>query len=330
MHRSTLDILCCPNCHGSLSLLDDDGADELEAGTLVCRGCGGRYPVKGGIPRFVPEENYAHNFGVQWNLFRQTQLDSHSGQPISRNRFLSFTGWTAKDLEGRLVLDAGCGAGRFAEVAVSLGARVVAVDFSNAVEAARENLKGRGHIDFVQADVTALPFAPGTFDFVYCLGVIQHTPSPALTFSRLTEAVAPDGRLAVDVYGDSWKTLFTAKYWIRPITKRLRAETSYRLVQRIFPFLYGVSRLAVRTPLMGKYLRYVIPVANYSGLYPLTSKQLREWALLDTFDMWSPAYDQPQSLETVRAWFETEKYSDIEVFDAGFFVGRGRKAARPG
>ena len=37
--------------------------------------------------------------------------------------------------EGKWVLDAGCGMGRFAEIALKIGAQVVALDYSNAVDA---------------------------------------------------------------------------------------------------------------------------------------------------------------------------------------------------
>ena len=42
--------------------------------------------------------------------------------------------------------------------------------------------------------------------------------------------------------------------------------------------------------------------------------------------MWAPAYDQPQTMATLRAWFdEAGDFDDVEVFHSGFFVGRGRK-----
>lgn len=328
MDRSTIALLRCPACASPLSLQTEDRTEEIEAGTLACAGCAAAYPIERGIARFVPAVNYATNFGVQWNLFRRTQLDSYSGQPISRNRFTASTGWGEKELEGAIVLDAGCGAGRFAEVALSFGARVVAIDYSGAIDAARDNLKGKGVIDFIQADINALPFAPESFPFVYCLGVIQHTPDPGKSFQSLARATAPGGRLAVDVYPARWKNVFYAKYWIRPITRRLGAETSLRIVRRMFPALYALSRLVCRIPVAGRYLRYLIPVANYTNVHPLNDRQLREWALLDTFDMWAPAYDRPQTLATVRGWFSDAGFTDVNAFHAGFFVGRGIKPAR--
>jgi len=326
MHSSLLDILRCPDCVGSLSAVTDDPPHDIETGVLRCTRCNRDYPIKGGIPRFVPPENYADNFGVQWNMFRETQLDSHSGRPISHDRFVHYTGWGAADIEGSLVLDAGCGAGRFAEIALNLGGRVIAIDFSAAIEAARANLKDKGEIHFIQADITALPFAAAAFPYVYCLGVIQHTPNPEQTFEKLAAAVAPGGQLAIDVYPKTWRNLFLAYYWIRPITRSMSTERSYRLVKRLFPTLYAASRAVCRIPLVGRYLRYLIPVSNYTGVLPLSDEQLREWALLDTFDMWAPAYDQPQKLATLKRWFQKAGFEAVQVFHSGIFVGRGTKA----
>jgi hypothetical protein len=156
--------------------------------------------------------------------------------------------------------------------------------------------------------------------------VIQHTPDPAKSFKALARVTAPGGRLAVDVYPAVWKNLFFAKYWIRPLTRRISAETSLKIVNRLFAPLYGLSRLVDRIPFAGHYLRYLIPVVNYTDVYPLDERQLREWALLDTFDMWAPAYDKPQTLESVRAWFRDAGFTDVEAFHAGFFVGRGVKS----
>ena len=50
--------------------------------------------------------------------------------------------------------------------------------------------------------------------------------------------------------------------------------------------------------------------------------------MLDTFDMLAPAYDQPQSAETLRGWFQAAGLQDVEIFRSGFLVGRGRKMDR--
>src|SRR6478752_5122421 len=67
-----------------------------------------------GVLGFVSSTgDYCENFGEQWNRFRRIQLDSVSSKSLSRERFLAETGWTADEIKGKVLLDAGCGAGRF-------------------------------------------------------------------------------------------------------------------------------------------------------------------------------------------------------------------------
>ena len=90
----------------------------------------------------------------------KTQLDSFSELDISSERFWRATAWDPIDMEKAWVLDLGCGAGRFAEIALSTGANVVAVDYSAAVETAWTNLKKHPKLYVVQADIYSLPFLP--------------------------------------------------------------------------------------------------------------------------------------------------------------------------
>ncbi len=314
MKPSLIELLRCPECRSSLVTRDSN---------LECIGCGYSFPVIKSIPRFVPASNYAENFGLQWNLFRKTQLDSQSGVPISRNRFFQFTGWKPEELAGKRVLDVGCGAGRFAEIALECGAEVVAIDYSSAVEACWQNLKSHPLLSVLQADLYKLPFERGSFDFIYCLGVLQHTPDVHRAFSALPEYLKPDGKLAADFYPKLKRNLLWPKYWLRPFTKRMNPERLFKLVQRWTPLMLAASRVVGRVPIFGRQLRYFVPVANYEGVYPLTDRQLREWAVLDTFDMFSPAHDHPQSVNTVTQWVREAGLRDYEVIRSGFVVCRG-------
>jgi SAM-dependent methyltransferase len=300
-------------------------SDALERGTLTCERCRQRHPVIDFIPRFAPGRTYADSFGFQWNRFRSTQLDSHSGAPISRDRFFRETGWVAGEVAGKKVMDVGCGAGRFAEIALETGAEVTAVDYSNAVEACFANLGLSPGLNVVQADLYRLPFEPEGFDYVYCFGVLQHTPDPAGAVAALARQVRPGGRLVVDVYPKTAATFLWPKYWLRPITRRLPSDLLFRLVRRGVPVLIPVSRLLARVPRIGGRLRYLVPIMDYEGRLPLSPKDLREWAILDTFDMYAPAFDRPQTPEAVRSWFERAGLEQVEVFSAGFLVGRAVK-----
>jgi SAM-dependent methyltransferase len=321
MQPQLLHLLRCPVTRQPLAL---EGTAEKD-GWLVTPDGAQRHPLHDGIPRFVPASNYAKNFGMQWNRFRQTQLDSHSGHPISAGRFWKATGWQPGDLKGKWVLDAGCGAGRFAEIALGAGAHVVALDYSSAVDACLANLRHYPNLHVVQGDLYALPFAPASFDCVYSLGVLQHTPDVAKAFAALPPLVKPGGALCVDYYWKRFRTLMHAKYALRPFTTRMAQDKLFALLQRRVPAMLKVSRALRAVPVLGKALMRVVPVADYTGILPLSEQQLQEWALLDTFDMLAPVYDKPQTAPTVRQWFEQAGFLDIEVFHAAHLVARGRR-----
>jgi SAM-dependent methyltransferase len=298
---------------------------EIESGELGCAKCGRAYPILRFIPRFVPIESYGASFGFQWNEFRKTQLDSHTGLPLSRERLEFSTGWSLPALTGRKVLDVGCGAGRFAAVVLATGADLVALDYSSAVDACRANLGAHARLNVVQGDIYHLPFRPASFDDVYCLGVLQHTPDVERSFSSLPRQVRPGGRLAVDVYPALALNFLWPKYWLRPITKRLPQPTLFRLVRLMVRCLLPLSLWVGRLPVVGRKLRYAIPVANHEPDFPLSPQQVREWAVLNTYDMLAPAHDHPQSASTVERWFREAGLTNVEVFRRGHLVGRGTR-----
>lgn len=324
MHTELLEILRCPKSNQPLVLEKPQYQDQLvQSGWLVSENGHYRYPVQDFIPRFVPQSNYADNFGIQWNKFRKTQLDSYSGHRISAQRFWKATGWKPEELNEQWVLDVGCGAGRFAEIALQAGAKVIALDYSNAVEACYANLKNYPNLHVVQGDIYALPLIKKSFPFVYSLGVLQHTPDVAKAFAALPLMIAGGGRLCVDFYQKSWKSALLPKYWLRPMTKRMAKTRLFNLLESATPKLLILSRTLGRIPVLGRGLKRLVPVANYEGILPLSESQHLEWSLLDTFDMLAPEYDQPQTPKTVKHWLENAGLEQIEVFRAGHLVARG-------
>ena len=327
MRSADIALLRCPATREPLHL--EPGAvvdgDDVASGWLSTADGRHRYPIVEHVPRFVGSENYATSFGLQWNHFRATQLDSHSGQPISRKRFFAFSGWEARELVGKTILDVGCGAGRFTEIALAAGAQVVAMDYSSAVDACWVKNRGKGPLTVVQGDLYAMPFSDAAFDYVYCFGVLQHTPDVAAAVHALAAPLRNGGKLAVDLYPRLARNVLWPKYWLRPLTSRLPPDVLFRVVQRIGPVLLPISLAIGRIPVIGKQLRYAIPVVNYEGVYPLTPVQLREWAVLDTFDMLAPRHDHPQTPATLRRWLSELGLVDVWVERRGFVVGRARR-----
>ena len=94
---------------------------EIAEGSLACSSCHTTIPILQNIPRFVPSESYASSFGFQWNRFDRLQVDKFMNNDLSRDRFYKTTGWSDR-LEGQRILEAGCGAGRFTDLALKAGA----------------------------------------------------------------------------------------------------------------------------------------------------------------------------------------------------------------
>ena len=301
MKRALVDILVCPDCRKSLDLRASAERDrEVMEGVLSCPGCGREYPIAAGVPRFVGSGAYAASFGRQWHWFRRVQLDSMSGSRESERALAATTGWTAADYRGRLVLDAGVGAGRFAEIAADNGGEVVGVDLSHAVDAAYENIGRRPNVHLVQADIFALPFRDGTFDLAYSVGVLHHTPDPEAAFARVAAAVRKGGSMAVYLYA-RYGPGHRASDAIRVLTTRLP-----------LPVVRGLSALAVpayylyRVPGLGSALALACPISLHPDW---------RWRWLDTFDWYTPRYQWKLLYPEVSRWFRANGFGDVELFD---------------
>lgn len=333
MKLDHLKLLVCPKCKVQLELTERkvvDG-DRLREGELGCPTCKGKYPVTKSIPRFVPLENYASGFGLEWTKHARTQYDSHSGSKISETRFFNETKW-GRDLPGEFLLEVGSGSGRFTEQALKTGATVVSMDYSYAVDANYSSNGTHDNLLVVQGDIYQMPFREGFFDKVLCIGVLQHTPDPERSFMTLPRYLKAGGRLTVDVYkrNDSLKgrigRLIPSKYMVRPFVRGWPPEVLYRRVTKYINFMWPIARVINKIPKFGRWLNWRLVIADYRGVFDLSEEMLKEWAILDTFDMLSPVYDFPQTLETLRSWFEKAGMQEVEVhYGYNGVEGRGRK-----
>lgn len=244
------------------------------------------FPVVKGVPRFVEGSNYADHFGSQWNRFRRTQLDSHTGHPITRDRLLRCLGPAlAASIKGKHVLECGCGAGRFTEILLELGAKVTSVDLSTAVDANADQFPPGDFHRIAQADIGKLPFSPRSYDVVVCLGVIQHTPDPEATIRHLFEHVAPGGWLIIDHYYLTISWYLKSAPLFRILMTRLSPPKAMRLTEMLVKNLLPVHKAVQRVPVVRSLVHRLSPVMCYYTVLPqLNDAQQYDWALLDTHD----------------------------------------------
>lgn len=306
--------------------------DSVIAGKLVAKNPAAKLPealIVNAIPRFVAGAGYVDNFGVQWNMFRSTQLDSYTGKNLTAERFWTNTKWTPALLAGKTILEVGSGAGRFTEILLAAGAQVVSFDYSTAVDANFKNNQHRGDLFLFQGDIFNLPVPDEYFDFVFCYGVLQHTPDPAQAFANIARKLKPGGQISVDVYWKDGKiSPWKSKYLWRPITTRISPAVLLRWLQFFIPLWFPFDTVLKRIPFFGNYLGALIPCWNYLDL-PLPWKDKVQWAIMDTFDALAPQYDLPATKDELQSWFAQNGYTSFEVFPgSNGLVGNTTKPMR--
>jgi SAM-dependent methyltransferase len=284
-----------------------------------CSRCGHTFPHERGVTRFVGAEDYAESFGFQWRQYARTQLDDARSDQSEKD-FRDKTGLTPDALKGKLVLDVGCGTGRFAEVATRWGASVVGVDLSAAAEVAASNLADR-EFAASQSDVFALPFAAESFDCIYSIGVLHHTPNCERAVKSLPQFLKPGGTLAVWLYS-AYNPWYRFSDIYRKVTRRMPVKTLHGILHVVVPAVNAVDSTLRAVPGIGRpmsaFVRYVFPVNRNPN---------RQWRVLDTFDWYSPQYQSKHTYEEVFRWFESCGMDDLHVGDVPISV-RGRKSTQ--
>jgi SAM-dependent methyltransferase len=219
---------------------------------------------------------------------------------VSEATLAATTGWADGDYRGRRLLDAGVGAGRFAECAAAKGAEVFGIDLTPAVDAAYQNIGRLPNVHLAQADIFALPVRRESFDLAYSIGVLHHTPNPPLAFARVAETVAPGGRVAIYVYS-RYGPAHRMSDALRVVTTRLPLRVVWVLAAGAVP-LYYVHRL----PVVGKAFRLALPISMEPHW---------RWRWLDTFDWYTPKYQAKYLYPEVFRWFRDEGFDVVDLPD---------------
>lgn len=290
----------CPTCRGDLTLSSCESGPEIETGTLECEACDRRYPIVRGVPRFVMDEQYADTFGRQWTRWSVTQHDSMNGPHIFHDRMLRYTGWTPESMEGKVVVDAGCGPGGFIDILHAHAGVTIGFDLSVAIDAAYTNHGKRPNVYLAQGDIFNPPVRREVADRLFTFGVVQHTPDPEGAFRSLVPLVREGGEIAVWVY--TKRLVPGPQYWLRTLTAGMPEPRATRFIEWYTPRAMKVSGALGSVPVAGKLLRRFVPVADYRDRLSLTEEQHREWALMDTHDALITRYTSPQRWSDLLRW----------------------------
>jgi SAM-dependent methyltransferase len=314
-----LALLRCPSCNSRLVQGSGNGSGDS---TLTCMACGRAVPVIGGIARFVDvaEDGVARHtqasFGYEWTHFSDWR---HSGET---NFDDYFKGMALQTLRNAVVLDAGCGMGRHARQVAAWAHRVVAVDFSKAIEQAARNVEELGNVDCLQADLLTLPLADVSFDFVYSLGVLHHLERTEDAVAVLVRKLKPGGRLRVYLY---WKRHGLAGGVLACVTAARRLTTKLPLgpLRRL---CWGLSAAL-----------FAAVVLPYRFLLALGFRAHESWPLFvytkypfnvlynDQFDRFSAPIEKRYEPHELKRLLEGAGLRDVQVHACFGWIGDGTK-----
>lgn len=367
MKPKLLDILECPRCHDASWKMtvhrtgERETEGEVEDAILECDRCGRTYPVVGCIPRMLPDsmQEHAGYFALEYGWSARCEIDDSLEVASFRNKhastresfgfewlrykvtgyeenarfFRRATGMTPGAVKGKRVLDAGCGMGRFLEIAASWGGEVVGVDLSLAVERAWAESAHKDRVHIIQGDIMNPPLKPQSFDLAYSIGVMHHTPDTRTAFQSTAALVRHGGRIAIWVYRSfrpevpvGWhkRSFARCQEWAsdgtRAVTVRLPHHVLHWMCYAAVP-LGWLRRIADRSVL----LKYTIGWPFL--LLPISSHAEWRVRLCDTFDWLSPRFQWKHTSDEVRTWFREAGFECIRAEQISVSVSGRRPPA---
>lgn len=287
-----------------------------------------KYPIVNDIPRFINLDSYNKSFGLQWNTFSKTQLDSYTGTNITETRLANSLNEPLANLKGKIVLETGSGAGRFTEILLKYGAILYSFDYSTAVEANYMNNGKNEKLTLFQADILNIPIKSDFFDYVICLGVLQHTSSTGKSVNELYRVLKPEGKLIFDHY-KFHMGMFTSLYlvyWFMLRTLHSRPALQMKITSFLTRLFFPVHWKFRNYKLIQLVLRRISPINFYYGQYRLTKQLHFEWSLLDTHDRNTDYYKRHLTKNGIKKILANLKPSEFEIIEGGTgYICRCRK-----
>ena len=309
MKKWLIEIICCPNCKGELILQDEKTqGEEIIEGKLECSKCDYSYDIFEGVPRIILDlkkrKEIADRYGFEWAKRAEDSFESDTlygkSEEEELNYFFSSFGIQPSDLNGKRVLDAGCGCGRLTRMLGPHCSEVFGVDISSSIDQVYNYCKSQDNVHVIQADILKLPFRTDYFDFVWSNGVISYTGSSEEAFQSISSLVKPRGKLFVRVFSNS----------------NLTATEKFK---KVFWFSHKLPKQALF------YLCYLLAIPWSVTKYILgkQDKSLKTNAF-HLFDTLAHPFTR-HSEEEVRNWFKRQGFSLIMSRDEGGVAVSGIK-----
>jgi len=189
-------------------------------------------------------------------IFRHDHKSLQHWLEYGSDTYLHFILSLLQPKEDVLILDNGCGNGRFSVVMGQKGARVVSLDVNllllkeTAVRARKEMLGHR--IELVLADMQSLPFRVNIFDKILCVHNLWCVPRYKIAVREMFTTLKKNGEILVDHLNLLNLSVFLAwvQYVVMKILRRSPMPVFYRIPYEILgpfaPFRTHVFSLVIK------------------------------------------------------------------------------------
>ena len=252
-------------------------------------------------------------FGREWSRFDQAALDAREQEELFAAYFKIFP-WAALPAHA-VGFDMGCGTGRWAKLVAPRVGRLYCVDASSAALAvARRNLAGLDNCTFVEASVAQLPFADGSMDFGYSLGVLHHVPDTAAGIRACVAKLKPGAPLLLYLYYafDNRPTWFRLLWRASDLGRRAISGLPYRLRY----LTTDVIALTVYWPL-ARTARLLERAGRNVDAFPLSLYRQRSFYTMrtDALDRFGTVLEQRFTARQIREMMEAAGLERIAFSD---------------
>jgi SAM-dependent methyltransferase len=231
----------------------------------------------------VLKQQTIQNFGFEWNEYARFGWDDAVyNQQYEESVFRRKSLLVPQEVAGKLVLDAGCGNGRYTYWAERYGGRVIGIDLGDGVESAGQNTAELSDIQIVQADIFNLPFVDRTFDVIFSIGVLMHTGDARKATACLHQKLKPGGSLTIHLYGrGNWCYEFIDRI-LRKKTTKMSIPALQNFAAKAFQLRQRLDQLRL-TSLINRFVRidshshsifdwYAAPIATHH-----TYHEAKQW-----------------------------------------------------
>ena len=267
------------------------------------------------------QKSTRESFGYEW-LRYHVELEEEDREVFLRDSQIPY-----ELLKGKVILDAGCGMGRYTRIAGKMGGEIVGADLSQSVIKAYQVTRDNPFAHIIQGDILKLPFREKQFDIIYSLGVLHHTPSARQGFLNLTKLLKESGLISIWVYGTAGKF---HDFKTNPLRKDRQRYTEKQFIKRLHWIIVYVREMLFKNVRLVT-IRMYIPLL-YLLCYPLaaigkipllrylTASVHKNWRvrLLENFDWFSPQYQSHHTKEEVLNWFKEAQLENITMLRHGF------------